>query len=199
MWRIKQICYKGIRNTIDNDKTKRRTYWKHILCNQLSTRPRKRLTSLNNSSGDLEDESKAVRDQMQIGFISVKPETGVEEVESTPRRKHAAGSTPAFGGLLLRGYINPYRHLSLSRVHLHFILVLILLSRLTNAEILENSYHSTEIKLRHVCSRCVIPKIEKNGGLICTKFSKKNIIYIISICYISVYICIIYMSLYICL
>lgn len=82
------------------------------------------------------------------------------KVESTPRRKHAADSTPAFAGLLLRGYTNPYRHLSLSRVHLHFILVLILLSRLTNVEILENSYHSAEIKL-HLCSRYVIAKIEK--------------------------------------
>lgn len=35
---------------------------------------RGRLTSLNNSSGDLEDRSKAVRDQMQIRFISVKPD-----------------------------------------------------------------------------------------------------------------------------
>jgi len=112
--------------SIGNDEAVGRMHGKHILHNQLPTRPRKSLMSLNYSSGDLEDGSKAVRDQMQIRFISVKPD-GERKVESSVRPfgvNTASTSAPAFGGLLLRGYANPYCHSSLSRVHLHFVLVL---------------------------------------------------------------------------
>lgn len=79
---------------------------------------REGLTSLNNSSGDFENESKAVRDQMQIRFISVKPDRGRRVKSSVqPLNVNTAGtaSTSAPEGLLLRGYTNPYWHSSLSR------------------------------------------------------------------------------------
>lgn len=66
--------------------------------------------SLNNSFGDFENESKAVQDQMQIRFISVKPGRG-RRVESPvqPLNVNSAGavSTSVPEGLLLRGYTNP--------------------------------------------------------------------------------------------
>jgi len=55
------------------------------------------LTSLNNSSGDFEDESKAVRDQMQIRFISVKPVRGrMVESPVQPLNVNTAGTASSF-------------------------------------------------------------------------------------------------------
>jgi len=114
------------------------------------------LTSLNNSSGDFEDESKAVRDQMQIRFISVKPVRG-RMVESLvqPLNVNTAGtaSTSAPRRVVIAWLYQPllvsYSSLSpkyictLRKCSLHFDL-------LTDAEILENCSYSTEIKLEFV-------------------------------------------------
>lgn len=115
---------------------------------------REGLTSLNNSSGDFEDESKAVRDQMQIRFISVKPDRGAEGkvVCTTPQRKHCRHCVNLRSRRVviarlhqpLLAFVSFTRYIcTLCKCSLYFGL-------LTNAEILENCSHSTETKLEFV-------------------------------------------------
>lgn len=73
---------------ISNDKEISWTHRRYIYCIINYRHVRRGLTSLNNSFGDFEDESKAVRDQMQIRFISVKPGVEGRVACTTPQRKH---------------------------------------------------------------------------------------------------------------